>query len=121
MRLSTARLLLALAALLAGCNSATSPVCPDTAPKPRISERERTLQLGATYAARAEALICAGTRTTQFTGVWRSANAAVATIDSTTGLVRAQGKGSTYVYAHHVTSGIPRSYGQYDSLLIRVP
>lgn len=121
MRFSPVWTLLAVSASLAACNSTAAPVCPDTAPQPRIAPREHSIALGTTYSASVEYVICAGSRTAPFDGVWRSANVAVATVDSSTGLIRATGRGTTYVYALHKFSGIPGGDGLSDSLKVVVP
>ena len=79
------------------------------------------LAVGTSYSANAEYIICAGSRTTRFDGVWRSGDTAVATVDSSTGLIRASGRGSTYVFALHKYRGVPGRDGLYDSLLVVVP
>lgn len=120
MRFSAVSTLL-VSASLAACDSTVAPVCADTAPQPRITSREHSIALGTTYSANVESVICAGSRTAPFDEVWRSANAAVATVDSSTGLIRAVGRGTTYVYALHKFSGISGGDGQHDSLKVVVP
>ena len=113
--------LLAFSAGIAACSSTTAPICPDPAPQPRVTPREHIFAVGASYLAHAEYIICGGTRTTTFDGVWRSGNLAVATVDSGTGLIHASGRGSAYIYAVHKYRGIPGGDGRHDSLLVVVP
>jgi hypothetical protein len=122
MRSSRGLLMLATSVAAAACDSTpTGDICHTAAPQPRVAPRERTLALGAAYTAEVASLICAGSRTTPFTGVWRSADTAVATVASTTGLIRATGRGRTHVFAVHVTAGVPRRNALADALLVIVP
>ena len=102
MRLLSVLAVAALCAGLSGCNTPT--VCPSDL-RLHVSPAERTIAVGESFTATAEALGCGGTRRLSEAWVWRVADTAVVRVDSLSGRITGRAPGSAFVEAHGRTYG----------------
>jgi hypothetical protein len=105
--------------LAISCRASDVVVCPADPPRVRITPDALSLAVGQSSSPRARAFVCGGTQEVAWIGRWRSADSAIARIDTLTGLVTARARGTTVVYGQWFGGPNPAG-GLYDSVLVTV-
>ena len=93
-RRRTAPLLVIWTAGLLACQDTT--VCPADL-RMRVTPAERTIAVGESFTATAEALGCGGTRRLEETWTWGTEDTAVVTVESTSGRITGRAPGAAFV------------------------
>ncbi len=119
MRMALVVLTAAVVVIASGCNNSTDIVCPADPARVSVSPTSRSMNVGEQFTPTVTAAVCGGTQPYPFVGLYTSANAAVARVDSTRGIITAVAPGETYVFARYTADFGPLG-GNRDSIRVTV-